>query len=91
MLGTVLGNLYIAYLTQAYKEGAIVLPMGGMRRPKLRKVKEGLPLSPWLVSGLDPNWSNSASGPIPFPLHYMTLYSLAILSNNLDNSQGTQL
>lgn len=91
MLGTVLSTLYIAYLTQAYKEGAIVLPMGGMRRPKLRKVKEGLPLSPWLVSGLDPNWSNSASGPIPSPLHYMTLYSLAILSNNLDNSQGTQL
>lgn len=82
-------------LIQPCKEGTTVLPTGEMRRPKLRKVK-GLPLSPWLVSGFDPN---SASGPIPSPLHHTTLplvgvgseHSFAALPNNLDNFQGAKL
>lgn len=57
-------------LIQPCKEGTTVLPTGEMRRPKLRKVK-GLPISPWLVSGFDPN---SASGPIPSPLHHTRHY-----------------
>lgn len=47
MLGTVLSTLQIAYLTQVYKEGAIVLPMGGMRRPKLKLRRDSPSVHGW--------------------------------------------